>query len=115
MKQAKSKSKKRKNPPLNSRDGIQRVNYVLSEFDFKKVEAAMKAVNWQYFDLLNKSLYSPNADELKEKARYVLSLAALEDDCIVESGGFVAKRYKDSHLSLHFRLAVATTQHFESR
>ncbi len=115
MKQAKSESKKRKNPPLNSRDGIQKINYVLSEFDFKKVEAAMKAVNWQYFDLLNKSLYFPNVEQLKEMARHVLSLVALEEDCIVESGGFVAKRYKDGHLRLHFRLAVATTQHFESR
>jgi hypothetical protein len=115
MKQAKSKSKKRKNPPLNSRDGIQKVNYVLSEFDFKKVEAAMKAVNWQYFDLLNKSLYYPNVEQLKETARYILSLVALKKDYIVETGGFVAKRYKDGHLSLHFRLADASTQHFESR
>ena len=115
MKQAKSESKKRKNPPLDSRDGIQKVNYILSEFDFKKVETAMKAVNWKYFDILDKSFYSPNVEQLKEKARYVLSLVALEKDCILETGGFVAKRYKDGHLSLHFRLAVATTEHFESR
>ena len=113
MKQAKSESKKRKNPPLNYRDGIQKVNYIISNFDFKRVEAAMKAVNWQYLDMLGKGYYAPNAEQLKEKAGHVLSLAAFEKECNVKTGGFVAKRYKDGHLSLHFQLEKATTEFFE--
>jgi hypothetical protein len=115
MKQAKSESKKRKNPPLNSRDGIQKINYVLSEFDFKKVETAVKAVNWQYRDILGKEYYVPNAEQFKEKARHLLSLAAFEKECNVETGGFVAKRYKDGCLGLRFQLEEATTEFFEPK
>jgi len=114
MKQSKSKGKKRKNRSLDSRDGIQKINFILSQFDFQRVESVMKGLDWQYCDVLDRGHYSPNANELKEKARIVLSHAAFGEHSWASTGGFLAKRYKSGDLDLYFYVETATTESFKA-
>lgn len=73
----------------------------------------MKAVDWQYCDILDKGYYPPKEEDLRRKAYQVLFYAAFRDTSHAETGGFVAKRYKDGRLSLHFCLEKATTKFYK--
>ena len=74
----------------------------------------MKGLDWQYCDVLYRGNYSPNANELKEKARVLLSYAAFEKYSGASTGGFVAKRYKSGDLDLYFYVETATTESFKA-
>ena len=65
---------------------------ILDEFDFHKVQIAMKALNWNYFDSEDKY---PSISELRRKARRLLQDAYKAPPCpqwMTGSGGFEAIR-----------------------
>lgn len=65
---------------------------ILDEFDFHKVQKAMKALEWGYWD----SETPPRISELRRKARGLLKKVKetpLSPYVVVASGGFKAERY----------------------
>lgn len=108
MKESHKDKKKRKNPPLEQVDGVDKIQYIIENFDFHKVQTVMKALNWKYYNIETGNYYSPSIEALKNAARKVLCTAAFEEK-IVASGGFFAQRYKGGNLHLMFCVEEETT------
>ena len=72
---------------------IEQVEDLLDEFDFYKVQKVMEALDWKYFDSVDKV---PSIGELRKMARYLLNLTYSADpnpDYLTGSGGFEVTRY----------------------
>ena len=86
---------------------IKEVEDILDEFDFKRVQDTMKALDWAYFDSDDKY---PSIGELRRMARRLLQNAYHADVCpewTTGSGGFEATRHMyigddKKYLSLKF-------------
>ncbi len=74
---------------------IEQVEDILDEFDFQKVQKAMEALDWNYFDSVDKV---PTIGELRKMARGLLNHVYSADPSpndMAGSGGFEATRYMD--------------------
>ena len=84
-----------------------RIDEIMDNFDFAKVEQAMKAVNWTWASTDG----VPEQYELRREARRLLKDVASknvrESDMryAVATGGFKATKYFDGELQLDFILA----------
>lgn len=108
MQKSLKKKRGKKNQPLEYVDGVNKIQYIIENFDFHKVQATMKALKWRYYNIETSNYYSPSIDALKETARKVLSTAAFEEKTAA-SGGFFAQRYKGGNLHLLFYVEEETT------
>jgi hypothetical protein len=72
---------------------IKQVEDILDEFDFQRVQKVMEALDWNYFDSVDKV---PSIGELRKMARYLLGIGYNADpspDYFTSSGGFEVTRY----------------------
>lgn len=72
---------------------IKQVEDLLDEFDFHRVQKAMEALEWNYYDSIDKI---PSIGELRRMARGLLNRAYTSPDSptyFISSGGFEAVRY----------------------
>jgi hypothetical protein len=79
------------------------IEYVLNEFDFKRVRKAMKMLNWVWFPI-NKV---PTIKQLKEYARNLINQAVEnpQSHCIIGCGGFEVEKWdEDEWITLRFIL-----------
>jgi hypothetical protein len=107
-KKSHKKKKKKRNPPLEHVDGVNKIEYILENFDFHRVQTTMKALKWKYFNIQTGNYYEPSIDAIRSTARKVLSTAAFEEKTAA-SGGFFAQRYKGGYLHLLFYVEEETT------
>jgi len=88
---------------LDLTENKKKINFVLENFDFGKVRAAMDALNWEWF-----GMGVPSINQLKEMAKRLLenlNLDATEISC----GGFRADLYEgDFRLSFCVEDAEST-------
>ena len=88
---------------------VNEVEQILDEFDFTRVQTAMKALDWAYFDSADEY---PSIGELRRMARNLLHKAYEAPECpewTTGSGGFEATRHMyigdtKKYLSLKFVL-----------
>lgn len=78
----------------------QQIKNILEEFDFGRVQKAMKALNWKYWTSDFKE-YIPDIQELKKTAKECLEHAIKRN--FSESGGFLAT-HEFGVLNLYFVL-----------
>lgn len=76
----------------------QQIKNILEEFDFKRVQKAMKALNWKYCTSDFKE-YIPDIQELKNTAQHCLEHAIKHQ--LSETGGFLAV-HSGGVLNLYF-------------
>jgi hypothetical protein len=78
----------------------QLVDQVMNGFDFQRVQTAMRALGWTYFNETD----SPALETLRDTARHVLESVAQEKDAFVEEqiGGFRACWYPAGTVALTF-------------
>lgn len=90
-------------------DQRKKVDYILSNFDFTRVQQAMIALNWKWMHYEIKSedeqLRIPTIDRIRSTARDLLNKAATQPERLYGTGGFEAERYEDGNLELRFVLA----------
>ena len=79
------------------------IDEVIANFDFRKVETAMKALRWSY----SGDEDSPSLEALRNTARTLLEsvLAEREEDVEHRMGGFTASWHTDGGVSLRFTVA----------
>ena len=76
---------------------------ILENFDFDKVEDVMKYLGWKWYTTVNSDSKVPSKDELRDKAKELLTIA-VKEHATVSSGGFSAEYNEDDELSLQFVL-----------
>ncbi len=78
----------------------QLVEEVMNRFDFQRVQTAMRALGWTYYN----ETESPSLETLRTTARRLLDTVAEEKESFVEhqSGGFRACWYPSSTVTLTF-------------
>jgi len=72
---------------------LKQVEDILDEFDFQRVQKVMEALDWNYFDSVDKV---PSIGELRKMARSLLNYAYNYDpspEYFTGSGGFEVTRY----------------------
>lgn len=83
------------------------IDYIIDDFNFEKVNAAMQAVGWRWACGDQCTLETPSVEKLRNKAKELLTKVIAErksDYHAIGTGGFIAEA--DEHgLSLKFVLA----------
>jgi hypothetical protein len=82
----------------------QAIDKLIDEFDFKSVQIALKALNWEWYEYQG----VPNENQLKEYAKQLLNDAYEEGITKISStSGFIAqyKKGREDMLVLEFNLA----------
>lgn len=77
-----------------------KINEIINQFDFKRVQKAMFALDWEWYS----SEGVPSIKEMKDCAKSLLSHASEKIDSTVMTGGFLALHSVDGDLSLSFEL-----------
>lgn len=85
----------------------EKIEQIMSEFDFEKVAKAMASVNWTWWDTAPQT---PSVDRLRSTARSLLEGCVRGDEPThsISTGGFYARK-ENGELSLDFCMAYATT------
>lgn len=81
---------------------LEQKEIILADFDFKKVERAMKSLSWEWIDE-NQMKYSPTIDDLTKVANFCLEKVILskEKEDTYSMGGFEALKI-DGVIELRF-------------
>lgn len=84
-----------------------KIDYIMDNFDFNKVEKTMRALDWKWCGAESDDSI-PIQSDLRKQARRLLKQASAkvvsEDDFryCVSTGGFRAIKYYDGNISLEF-------------
>ena len=84
-----------------------KIDNIMDNFNFSKVETAMKATNWAWASADG----VPTEYELRKQARALLKqvskkyLSKVSFRCFISTGGFKATKYFDGELELEFIMA----------
>ncbi len=84
-------------------------DYIMDNFDFEKVQAAMSAVNWKWTNKNGKGYRLPSVSRLKETARMLLEGVEGGKTVCYSTGGFTAHKDEDGVLYLEFILEEYNT------
>ncbi len=97
------------NPNINySKNGYnERVGYVMSQFDFKKVHECMKLIGWEY-KLLSDDGYIPSIKMLQTTVIRLFKDIWDNETTNISSGGFDCG-VEDNELYINFTLESAST------
>lgn len=101
-------AKKKETVQLPLPNYTNKVDYIMKNFDFIKVQQAMIALNWKWmhYEISNpdERLRIPTLDRIRSNARDLLIKVCTQPETLYGTGGFEAERYEEGTIELRFVL-----------
>lgn len=85
----------------------EKINKVISRFNFDKVHKTMAALKWKWRDI-----GQPSINEMKSTARRLLINASESEHGNSCTGGFQAEMHKDGEFTLSFVVTESTSNEY---